>query len=149
MARRCARSPARFPWLRTSSKALTLTVCCACHLSKACNTWPHTHTTFRSCNLIPHEAPPCCCHHRQSVMYVDDSSNQDLAREARATTSTTLHFASFLARLSLLMLEYTDSICMPSNNMHAGWGVVIIAIVRGVPATLLATWLWIWLCKIE
>ncbi len=30
---------------------------------------------------------------------------------------------------------------MPSNNMHAGWGVDIIATVRGVPVTLLARYL--------
>ena len=53
-------------------------------------------------------------------MSVDGSSNQDLAREARAMTTTTPHYATFLAHLSLLMLGYTDSICMPSNNMHAG-----------------------------
>ncbi len=53
-------------------------------------------------------------------MPVDDSSNQDLTKEACAMTTITPHYAACLAHLSLLMLGYTDSICMPSNNMHAG-----------------------------
>ena len=47
----------------------------------------------------------------------------------------------FWACLSLLVLGFTDSVCMPSTNMHAGWGVDVTAIAGGVPATLLARYL--------
>ncbi len=74
-------------------------------------------------------------------MSVDGSTNQDLAREACAMATTWPKYATFLAILSLLMLGYTDSICMLSNKICAGWTVDITAMVRGVPATLLARYL--------